>query len=363
MYNKIHPGHPWYDTNGKRIQAHGAQLFFEKGTFYWIGENKEFTTGEDEIWTWGVRMYSSKNFYNWTDEGCIVPAEPNNINSIFHPSRHLDRPHLLYNKKTKKYVLWLKFCDDSHYAVLTADKLKGPYTVVNERYFPYGVKCGDYDLYADENGQGYLYFEVNHTDVWGAKLNAEYTAVEGEPSVIYAGMKPPLMREAVTHFKRGGMHYLITSGMTGYRPNPSEVAVSDDPLTGYIVQGDPCVGDKSNTTFHSQISSVFQVPGRDLYIAIADRWMPELNNWTYTGDMRPDPVTQAKIIEKLKELQIDPVKDREQAMKIAIHMTETCNTSLADYVWLPVCFEGERLVIRWMEEWRVEDIAAKADNA
>ena len=57
---------------------------------------------------------------------------------------------------------------------------------------------------------------------------------------------------------------------------------------------------------------------------------------------------------KLKELGLDPVKDREQAMKIAIAMTEACNTSLADYVWLPISFEDGRVVIRWHDEWRIE---------
>lgn len=356
MNNSIKPGQVWLDTSGKRIQAHGAQVYFEDGVYYWIGENKEHTTGEDEVWTWGIRMYSSRDLYNWKDEGLIVPPDTENENSIFHPYRHLDRPHLLYNEKTKKYVLWLKYCDDSHYAVLTADKLKGPYITVNERYFPYGVKCGDYDIGKDTSGQGYIWFEVNHTDVWGARLNAEYTAVEGEPSVIYKGMKPPLAREAVTHFERNGKHYLVTSGMTGYRPNPSEVAVSDDPLCGYTVQGDPCVGDKSNTTFHSQISSVFKVQGKDIYIAVADRWMPELNDRNYTGDMRPDAATQARIAAKFRELNIDPAKDRERAMKVAIAVTEACNTSLADYVWLPIIFEGERAKICWRDEWRIEDL-------
>lgn len=44
------------DTEGKRIQAHGAGMIYENGTYYWYGENKEFTTGKDEIWTWGIRI-------------------------------------------------------------------------------------------------------------------------------------------------------------------------------------------------------------------------------------------------------------------------------------------------------------------
>ena len=60
-----------------------------------------------------------------------------------------------------------------------------------------------------------------------------------------------------------------------------------------------------------------------------------------------------KIIQKLKELGLDPVRDREEAMKIAIHMTEACNTSLADYVFLPLEWEGERPILRWKDTWRL----------
>lgn len=31
------------------------------------------------------------------------------------------------------------------------------------------------------------------------------------------------------------------------------------------------------------------------------------------------------------------------------------NTSVADYVWLPVEFEGDTPVIRWYDSWRWED--------
>lgn len=68
MYTAFTPGAPWLDTDGKRIQAHGGQIFQENGTYYWLGENKDHTTGEDEVWTWGVRLYSSNDLMNWQDE-------------------------------------------------------------------------------------------------------------------------------------------------------------------------------------------------------------------------------------------------------------------------------------------------------
>ena len=75
---------------------------------------------------------------------------------------------------------------------------------------------------------------------------------------------------------RRGKHYLVTSGTTGYLPNPSEVAMADTWHGPYAVLGNPHPGDESRTSFHSQISSVFQVEGKkDLYIAVADRWVPD----------------------------------------------------------------------------------------
>ncbi len=38
MYDAIYPGKPWYDTHGRRIQAHGGVVYYENGVYYWIGE-------------------------------------------------------------------------------------------------------------------------------------------------------------------------------------------------------------------------------------------------------------------------------------------------------------------------------------
>ena len=31
------------------------------------------------------------------------------------------------------------------------------------------------------------------------------------------------------------------------------------------------------------------------------------------------------------------------------------NISIADYVWLPLKFEGENVYIDWYDEWKIED--------
>ena len=89
------------DTEGKRIQAHGAGMIYENGTYYWYGENKEFTTGKDEIWTWGIRFYSSKDLVNWKDEGLVIQPDIEDKGS----SCVLERAELwLLSRRKRRYL-------------------------------------------------------------------------------------------------------------------------------------------------------------------------------------------------------------------------------------------------------------------
>ena len=168
-YKSFHPGQPWLDTNGKRIHAHGGSIFYENGRYYWYGENKEKTTGLDSIWHWGIRCYVSGDLYNWDDLGLIIPPEPDDPASTLHPSKCVDRPHILYNRKTGKYVCWLKVMSVGC-TVLTADALLGPYTVVHEGLWPLGMEPGDFDLAVAPDGKAYYFFERVHSELICADL-------------------------------------------------------------------------------------------------------------------------------------------------------------------------------------------------
>lgn len=76
--------------------------FMRTESYYWYGENKEKTTGEDKIWHWGVRCYSSKDLYNWEDRGIIIEPDIDDEKSTLHPYRNMDRPHIIYNRSRKK---------------------------------------------------------------------------------------------------------------------------------------------------------------------------------------------------------------------------------------------------------------------
>lgn len=345
MYDCFRPGQVWLDTNGKRIQAHGGSVFYEKGVYYWYGENKEFTDGVRDIWHYGVRMYSSADLYNWNDLGIIIPPEEDDPKSSLHPSSMMDRPHIIYNARTEKYVCFLKIMNRDNtqtLTILTANKLVGPYTKVRKGVRPLGMSGGDFDLAVAPDGKAYYYFERVHSETICADLTEDYTDLTGYYSTHFPRLGPPYVREAVAHFIRNGRHYLLSSGTTGYLPNPSEIAVADTWHGPYTVLGDPHEGDTSHTSFHSQISSVFKVQGKkDLYIACADRWLPTKQEYDYE-----------EYKDTFIRIFINKEKPTEADWKY-IGVSE--NTSIADYVWLPIVFEDGKPVIRWHETWKLED--------
>lgn len=220
--------------------------------------------------------------------------------------------------------------------------------MVRDHLRPLGMSAGDFDLAVAPDGKAYYYFERVHSETICADLTDDYTDVTGYYSTHFPHPYPPFVREATAHFVRNYKHYLLTSGTTGYLPNPSEVAIGDSWHGPYKVLGDPHVNDLSRTSFHSQISSVFKVPGKkDLYIACADRWLPKMMDKKYED--------YAKTFEKIFCGTTPTEELEEEKNRQELDSTLMNNTSIADYVWLPLRFEGDMVRIDWLDEWRVED--------
>ncbi|GAB3801693.1 glycoside hydrolase family 43 protein [Humibacter antri] len=349
----IRPGQTWLDTNGNRIHAHGGSIIVgDDGAFYWYGENKEKTTPGSGNWHWGVRAYSSTDLYNWEDRGLIIPPALDDPASPLHPAQKMDRPHIVFNEMTNKYVCWLKIMDDGKQTqastVLTADSLLGPYEIVRSGLRPLGMDAGDFDLVVDpRTKKAYYYFEKVHTEVVCAELTDDYTDVTGVFSSHFPHSGPPFNREAPAYFTRNGSHYLVTSSTTGYFPNPSEFATAETFNGPWTVLRDAHPSDPSRTSFRSQISSVFKHPHKhDLYIALADRWLPQL----------PDGLPN--VFDAIAaRMQGTPRPPGGENLADVMTLANGENTAVADYVWLPIRFDGDTPVIQWLDEWRIEDYA------
>jgi hypothetical protein len=356
-YSSIRPGQVWLDTKGERIQAHGGSLLQHDGAFYWYGENKERTTPGSGIWHWGVRLYRSTDLYNWDDLGVIIPPVQDDAAHPLHPSQCADRPHIV-RARDGRWVCWIKVMmkDGSQQStVLTAEELTGPWTLVRTGLRPLGMSAGDFDLVVDpHDGKGYYYFERVHSELICADLTEDLTDVTGYYSTHFPLVRPPYVREAPAHFTRDGLHYLVTSGTTAYLPNPSEVAVARTYHGPWTVLGDPHPKDASRTSYCSQVSSVFKHPGKkDLYIAVADRWLPGLmaSPDFETGRLSAD-IHSAFASYKAGDERVLPPSFIDGVRRV---ISEE-NTSVADYVWLPFRFDGDMAYLDWLDEWRVEDL-------
>ncbi|KQW05587.1 hypothetical protein ASC66_11420 [Leifsonia sp. Root4] len=137
MNDSFKPGRPWLNTDSTRIQAHGASIFVENGTYFWYDENNEQTTPGSDNWHWGARAYSSSDLYTWEDLGLIIPPVPDDPSSPLHPAQKMDSPHIILNEATNKYIAWLKVMGEGSHdtqasTVLTADSLLGPYEIRRE---------------------------------------------------------------------------------------------------------------------------------------------------------------------------------------------------------------------------------------
>ena len=350
------PGQVWLDTSGNPIHAHAGSILEHDGDFYWYGENKERTTPGSGVWHWGVRCYRSNDLYNWEDLGLIVPPVEDDPTSPLHPSAKADRPHIIRTREGR-WVCWIKVMTASgaqESTVLSADDLLGPWTVVRTGLRPLGMSAGDFDLVVDpHDGKGYYYFERVHSELICADLTDDLTDVTGYYSTHLPLGRPPYVREAPAYFTRRGKHYLITSGTTGYLPNPSQVAVADTYHGPWVTLGDPHPDDASRTSYCSQVSSVFKHPHKqDLYIALADRWLPPLMD-------SPD-FPSGRLSRDIEDLVANSEPNKEPVLPGSFtsdlrRVLREENTSQATYVWLPLRFDGSMAYLDWTDEWSIED--------
>ncbi len=351
----VFPGRVLYDTNGKRVQAHGGSLFYENNTYYFYGENKEKTTGKNKIWTWGVRCYSSKDFYNWKDEGLIIPPNLSDKKSLLYPTHFLDRPHIVRSPKTGQYVCWLKFSakKESCFAVMTSENFRGPYRMIKSYFQPYGLEVGDFDILQSADGC-YLYFSNGRTGVAACRLTDDCTDVQGNYKMYYTGLTVPYCREGIAVFEQNNRVYMFTSGMTGYVPNASQVAELNAPLGELTDLGSPYIDDPSGVSFHSQISSVFRHPDHaNVFIALADRWIPSLH------------FTKEESKRKMRAIAACCSRQYHAGLAEILSLAKlplNCkkvNTSISDYVWLPVKMNGGKPEIAWHNAWSLEELISE----
>ncbi len=298
----FHPGMVWKDTDGKPIEAHGGGIIRIDDTYYWYGTNHELGHGNKL----GVSGYASKDLCKWENMGVVFPKD--SLPKMFRDSGVCERPKVIYNDSTKKYVMWMHL-DANHYqeakaGVAIADKPEGPFSLVRifrpvktdyerKKIKPTWKKYlvqntfRDMNLIKDDNGKAYVFYasEGNLT-MYAVRLSDDYTDVKRpvREGKTWQRMLVFDEREAPAPFKFNGKYYMITSGCTGWAPNSAQLHVADSIFGKWETIGNPCAGKFGLTTFNSQ--STFVLPVKHIcdgcFIFMADRWNADsLSKSTY----------------------------------------------------------------------------------
>ena len=139
---EIRSGEIWPDNQGVHVNAHGGGVLYHDGTYYWYGENKSDSTSSAMV---GIMCYSSKNLTDWNNEGAVLPVVLNDSTSDIVQGCVMERPKVIYNEKTKKFVMWFhlelkgKGYAAARSAVAVSDSPTGPFKYIRSERINPGV--------------------------------------------------------------------------------------------------------------------------------------------------------------------------------------------------------------------------------
>lgn len=278
----IKPGQTWNDVNGSAINAHGGCVVFHEGYYYWFGEQRNGSKSD------GISCYRSEDLYSWTRMSrAVTPTgTKTDENRDIASGRTLERPKVVWNEASRKWVMWIHWENGSDYgqaksAVCTADNVQGPYTLVDV-FRPNGCDARDQTVFADTDGNAYHAYSTRmNSDTNIERLTTDYLQPEQDYAVQLKGRR----FEAAALFKAGDIYYGLFSGCTGWDPNPGRYMWTYDlmeetwnaPADFRASDGSTginfCVDAGKNNTYQSQSNFVFPVPGKDkCFIYMGDRW-------------------------------------------------------------------------------------------
>lgn len=258
----------WKDIDEKKIHAHGGHILKVKDSYYWYGENRE-----DENY---INCYRSENLKDWhfctnlihTATKCS-PLEHTKKASLKNEDGtkiNLERPKIIYNKQSKKYILWMHYENGHDYldagiAIATSDYPDKNFEF--HGYFrPFGYMSRDCTIY-QEDDKGYFISAANdNADLHVYSMSDDYLNVSECINQLFIGR----YREAPVLFKENSTYYLVTSGCSSWDPNQAMYSTSKD-LAGKWTQLKN-LGDE--TTYNSQ--PAFALKFQDRWWYFGDRW-------------------------------------------------------------------------------------------
>ncbi|KKP01680.1 glycosyl hydrolase family 43 protein [Trichoderma harzianum] len=182
------------------MQAHGGGLIKVDDTFYLVGE--DHTNGAAFQ---NINCYSSKDMVQWEYLG--APLSLTNTTSDLGPGRVVERPKVLWNERTGKYVMWMHI-DASSYGeakvgVAISDTVCGKYEYLTS-FQPLGFQSRDMSLFQDDDGTAYLLSEDRANGLRVDRLSDDYLTVVNETYLWSDHIEAPWPWSPWTTFAQSG---------------------------------------------------------------------------------------------------------------------------------------------------------------
>ncbi|KAG7288322.1 hypothetical protein NEMBOFW57_007853 [Staphylotrichum longicolle] len=262
---QVVPGGTWTASNGEPLQAHGAGLIQVNGVYYMIGEDK--TSGSNFE---NVNCYSSTNLVEWKYEGALLSRTSS---GDLGPNRVVERPKVIYNDKTRKYVLWMHM-DSGNYgearvAVATGDTVCGKYQYIRS-FQPLGRESRDMGLFKDDDGKGYLLTEDRKYGLRIVALSDDY--LNPTTDVYSWKLEGGNRVEAPAMIKLGKTYFMFASMMTGWDANENQYTTSTSLTSGWSSWKK--FADSGSKTYNSQTTYILKT-SENSAIYMGDRWVKD----------------------------------------------------------------------------------------
>jgi hypothetical protein len=289
-------GQTWNDTDGNPIQAHGGGFLQRDGWYYWVGENKS----HNSALFLAVSLYRSQDLQNWEYVGDLLTQDTPGVcttGTYTGPACKIERPKLVYNEATGKFVLWghwetAESYAASHLIVATSDTIDGDYSIVRnfrpgvgevgtehaDPTYPgadglWGYGSRDFTVFQDpDTGDAYLVGSQDHLSMRLYPLTADFTDVDWRNSYpLFENRR----REAPALVKIDDRYAIVTSAQSGWYPNQAMYATTGDIADPHGWSEPKPLG--NNTTYYSQPTNIMTIEAADgarQYIYMGDRWNP-----------------------------------------------------------------------------------------
>ncbi len=287
-YVTFHNDFYWVDQNGQRILTRSGCLREFNGVFYWYGGNPR---GFLEQY-----CYKSTDLVHWTNLGVCMRQ---NVDA--------NRIDVLYNAKTKKYVMIMKYDGNgAHLGIATADQPEGPFTLQSSTLVDNAL-MGDMSVYEDDDGTAYLAYVS-----WAVGTNAQHGLYKMSDDYLTLDKRMYLWdirsREAPHVFKRNGLYYYGTSRTAGIQSSGTSYYTATN-LAGPWSPAKPLSTPGSNNSWDSQVDFIYPFHGSEgtVYMFAVDRWTKNL------------PAGRN-----------------------------------GDYIWLPMEFDGDTPSVNYYQDWDLD---------